>query len=89
MAAKGLTDERAARLMTELRDGRTPNSVNVKAPQLETYFATHPDYAREAGPLIEAKRESSSPGADRSGSVTGNGSRRIPGGLNDDELPGL
>ena len=54
MAAKGLSDERAARFMIELRDGRTPNSVNVKIPQMEAYFVAHPDYAREARPLIEA-----------------------------------
>jgi hypothetical protein len=54
MVAKGLFNERAARLMIELRDGRTPHSLNVKEPQLEIYFANHPDYAREARPLIEA-----------------------------------
>jgi hypothetical protein len=50
----GLSDERAARLMIALREGRTPHSLNVKEAQLATYFATHSDYAREARPLIEA-----------------------------------
>jgi hypothetical protein len=54
MAAKGLSDERAARLMIELQGGRTPNSVNVKVHQLDTYFAAHPNYARDAQPLIDA-----------------------------------
>jgi hypothetical protein len=53
MASKGLSDERAVRFMIELRDGRTPNSVNVKLHQLDTYFAAQPGYARAARPLIE------------------------------------
>jgi hypothetical protein len=51
---KGLSDEKAARMMVSLGEGRTLRSFGVKAPRLETYFKAHPEYAREALPLIEA-----------------------------------
>jgi hypothetical protein len=51
---KGLSDEKAARMMVALREGRKLRLFGVKAPQLEAYFRTHPGYAREALPLIEA-----------------------------------
>jgi hypothetical protein len=51
---KGLSDEKAARMMRALRDGQTLRLFGVKATRLEAYFAAHPDYAREARPLIEA-----------------------------------
>jgi hypothetical protein len=51
---KGLSDEKAARMMGALRDGQTLRLFSVAGPRLEAYFATHPDYAREARPLIEA-----------------------------------
>jgi hypothetical protein len=51
---KGLSDEKAARMMTVLRNGRTLGTFGVKAPRLEAYFKTHPDFAREARPLIKA-----------------------------------
>jgi hypothetical protein len=54
MAAKGLSDERAAKFMVALREGMTPHLFGVNTKSLELYFATHPDYAREARPLIEA-----------------------------------
>jgi hypothetical protein len=53
MAAKGLSDERAARFMVALRGGMTPHLFGVNTKSLELYFATHPDYALEARPLIE------------------------------------
>jgi hypothetical protein len=53
MAAIGLSNERAARLMLALREGRTPKSFGVSAIHLEKYLAIHPEYAREAHPLIE------------------------------------
>jgi hypothetical protein len=54
---KGLSDEKAARMMTALRQGRTLRTFGVKAPQLEAYFKLHPDYEREAGPLIAANAQ--------------------------------
>jgi hypothetical protein len=51
---KGLSDEKAARMMVALREGRTLKKFGVKAPRLEAYFAAHLDYAREARPLITA-----------------------------------
>lgn len=51
---KGLSDEKATRMMGALREGQTLRLFSVTAPRLEAYFAVHPDYAREATPLIEA-----------------------------------
>jgi hypothetical protein len=53
----GLSDEKAARMMVALREGQTLRLFGVNAPRLEAYFAAHPDYAREARPLIEANAE--------------------------------
>jgi hypothetical protein len=50
----GLTDEKATRIMLGLRTGKTLRKLWVKAPRLEAYFSTHPEYAQEARPLIEA-----------------------------------
>ena len=38
--------------MDALRNGQTLRFFGVKKPRLEAYFETHPDYAREARPLI-------------------------------------
>jgi hypothetical protein len=51
---KGLSDEKAARIMAALREGRTLREFGVKPARLEAYFTAHPEYAREARPLIEA-----------------------------------
>jgi hypothetical protein len=51
---KGLSDEKATRMMAALRDGQTLRLFCVTAPRLDAYFAAHPVYAREARPLIEA-----------------------------------
>jgi hypothetical protein len=51
---KGLSDEKAARMLVALRDGRTLRKFGVKPARLDAYFAAQPDYAREARPLIEA-----------------------------------
>jgi hypothetical protein len=51
---KGLSDEKAARMMVALREGRTLRTFGVTAPRLQAYFETHVEYAREALPLIEA-----------------------------------
>ncbi|WP_339032668.1 hypothetical protein WI604_15925 [Bradyrhizobium symbiodeficiens] len=50
---KGLSDEKAGRMMEALRAGQTLRKFGVKALRLEAYFETHPEYAVEAGPLIE------------------------------------
>jgi hypothetical protein len=54
MAAIGLSDERAARFMVALRRGTTRHLFGVNMKSLELYFTSHPDYAREARPLLEA-----------------------------------
>jgi hypothetical protein len=51
---KGLSDEKAARMMVALREGRTLRKFGVKSARLEAYFAAHPEYAEEVRPLIEA-----------------------------------
>jgi hypothetical protein len=53
----GLSDEKATRMMAALREGRTLRSFGVKAPRLEAYFKAHPEYTREALPLMEANKE--------------------------------
>jgi hypothetical protein len=50
----GLTDEKAARMMAALREGRTLRTFGVRAPRLQAYFDSHSDYACEALPLIAA-----------------------------------
>ncbi len=50
----GLSDEKAARMLTAFREGQTPRKFGVKLAILEAYFDSHPEYAREARPLIEA-----------------------------------
>jgi hypothetical protein len=39
----GLSDEKAARMMVALREGRTLRKFSVKAPRLEAYFKAHPE----------------------------------------------
>jgi hypothetical protein len=51
---KGLSDEKAARMMAALRAGQTLRLFGVNAPRLGAYFAAHPNYAQEARPLIAA-----------------------------------
>jgi hypothetical protein len=51
---KGLSEEKAARMMAALRGGGTLNKFGVKARRLEAYFNAHAEYALEARPLIEA-----------------------------------
>jgi hypothetical protein len=53
---KGLSDEKAARMMAALREGRTLWSFGVTAPRLEAYFKANLEYAREARPLIEKNK---------------------------------
>jgi hypothetical protein len=54
MAANGLSNERAARLMVELRDGRTPKSCGVHMSNVKVYCQANPAYAAEALPLVVA-----------------------------------
>lgn len=49
----GLSDEKAARMMVALRNGDTLRQFGVTAYRLKAYFESHPDYVREAMPLIE------------------------------------
>jgi hypothetical protein len=51
---KGLSDEKAARIMAALREGQTLLKFGVKPARLDAYFAANPGYAQEARPLIEA-----------------------------------
>jgi hypothetical protein len=53
---KGLSDEKAARMMVALREGRTLRTFGVKSPRLEAYFNAHPEFAQEALPLIEENK---------------------------------
>jgi hypothetical protein len=55
---KGLSDEKAARIMLGLRSGRTLRKFWVSSATLEAYLAAHPEYAREARPLMEANAKS-------------------------------
>jgi hypothetical protein len=52
--AKGLSDEKAALIMVDLREGLTRRKLGVKRARLEAYFKDHPEYAREAQPLLAA-----------------------------------
>jgi hypothetical protein len=51
---KGLSDEKATRMLAALRNGETLTAFGVRAHRLEAYFEAHPEYAREARLLIEA-----------------------------------
>jgi hypothetical protein len=53
----GLSEGKADRMMTALREGRTLRTFGVRAPRLQAYFKAHPECAREAIPLIEANNK--------------------------------
>src|SRR5216684_4855367 len=53
-----LSDEKAARMMAGLRDGRTLRTLYVRRAQFKTYCEAHPEHAQEALPLIEANAKS-------------------------------
>jgi hypothetical protein len=53
MAAKGLSDERAAKFMVALREGKTPGMFGTRRRDVEAYCASNPEYARAALPLLE------------------------------------
>jgi hypothetical protein len=48
----GLSNEKAARMMVGLREGRTLNKFGVKGSRFEAYCHGHPEYAREAKALL-------------------------------------
>lgn len=52
MRQKGLSDDKAARMLAALRDGKILRHFSVRPARLEAYFAAHPEYANEARPLI-------------------------------------
>jgi hypothetical protein len=57
----GLSDAKAARMLSALREGQTLRKFFVKAARLDAYFKAHPHYAREARPLIAANAKAAHP----------------------------
>jgi len=53
----GLSDEKAARMMAGLRDGRTLRTLYVSHAQFKNYCAAHPEHGREALPLLDANKK--------------------------------
>jgi len=56
---KGLSDEKAGRMLAAFRSGKTMRAFNVGAARFKAYCDGHPDWAAEALPLLEANRKSS------------------------------
>jgi hypothetical protein len=54
MGKTGLTDEKASRMLAGMREGLTPRSFYVTVAKFKAYCREHPQYGREALPLIEA-----------------------------------
>jgi hypothetical protein len=54
---KGLSDEKAARVLVAFREGRTLRQFAMRAGRFDAYCKAHPEYAREALPLLEANRK--------------------------------
>jgi hypothetical protein len=52
--AKGLSDEKAARILAGLRDGKTLRLLWTTAARVTAYCAAHPEYGNEAILLMEA-----------------------------------
>lgn len=52
-----ITDKTAARLMAELRAGKTLREIGVKAASLNLYFQSHCSFAQEARPLLATNAE--------------------------------
>ena len=50
---KGLSDEKAAQVLAAFREGRTLRQFAMRAGRLDAYCKAHPEYAREALPLLE------------------------------------
>jgi hypothetical protein len=53
----GLSDEKAARILVAFREGRTLKPFSMRAGQFEAYCKAHPEYARDALPLLDANRK--------------------------------
>jgi hypothetical protein len=51
--SKGLSDEKAARILAGLQGGKTPRLLWITPERLKAYCGDHPEYGREALPLIE------------------------------------
>ena len=45
----GLSDEKATRMLTGLRNGRTLRKFWIQPARLEAYFAANPEYALKLG----------------------------------------
>ncbi len=50
---KGLSDEKAAGVLVAFREGRTLRQFAMRAGRFDAYCKAHPEYAREALPLLE------------------------------------
>jgi hypothetical protein len=49
-----ISDEKAARILAGLREGKTPRLLWTTPELIKAYCAAHPEYGREALPLMEA-----------------------------------
>ncbi|MGX1105471.1 hypothetical protein [Bradyrhizobium elkanii] len=56
---KGLTDEKAGRMLDAFRAGKTMRGFSVGAARFRAYCDNHPEWAAEALPLLEANRKAS------------------------------
>ncbi|MCK1477702.1 hypothetical protein ACVWWG_007160 [Bradyrhizobium sp. LB7.2] len=52
-----IRDRTAARVMAELRAGKTPREIGVRAASLDLYLQTHPAFVQEARSLRAANAE--------------------------------
>jgi hypothetical protein len=52
----GLSDEKAARILATFREGGTLRPFYLRAGRFDAYCKAHPEYARDALPLLEANR---------------------------------
>src|SRR6266849_799279 len=58
-ALPGLSDEKAARMLVAMREGRTLRkfSITRNCPRFKAYCEAHPEYARNALPLAAANQK--------------------------------
>jgi hypothetical protein len=52
-----LSDEKAARILVAFREGQTLRPFFLRAGRFDAYCKAHPEYARDALPLLEANRK--------------------------------
>jgi hypothetical protein len=57
MAPAGLSDEKAARMLSAFRAGKTMRAFSLKRGRFDAYCQAHPEYAREALALLAANRK--------------------------------